>query len=115
MIQEQITETLDFKRVNVDEPAVLAFVLKSDFSGDLGKQRVIGAHAYVETHFETRAPLADEDAARSDGLTAKSLHAKALCLRIAAIPAGANSFFMSHEKTSLSLSLDAIDALDADF
>src|SRR5918994_4382370 len=50
--------------------------IKTNRATDLGKYRVIAAHAHTVARMHCRATLADEDVAGDDGLAAEFLHAK---------------------------------------
>jgi hypothetical protein len=61
-----------------------------------GEQRVIAAAADANARMEVRTVLAHNDLACADDLTAEPLYAKALRIRVAAIPAGRCAFLVSH-------------------
>jgi hypothetical protein len=68
----------DFRRINVDEAAVLATVLEADHAADLGEEGVVLAAADVCAGLQRCATLTDDDAATEDSLTAEYLNAKSL-------------------------------------
>ena len=73
-------DCLRLGRDDVDEAALLAFVLELHHAGDLGVEGVIGAAADIEAGLVRCAALADEDAATGDGFAVAALDAEALCI-----------------------------------
>src|ERR1041384_7429603 len=73
-------------RIDGDELAHAAAVGELDDAGDLGEERVVLAAAYVGAGLDAGAALADDDGAAGDELSAESLDAKPLRVRIAAVP-----------------------------
>ena len=65
-------------RVDVDEAAMLAFVLEADDAIDLGEEGVVLAAADVCAGLQGGAALANDDAATEDRLTPKYLDAESL-------------------------------------
>ena len=62
-----------------------SFVEEFDASRDLGEESVVFAASNVQTGLNPRAALADDDGAAGDQLSAESLKAKPLCVRVAPI------------------------------
>jgi len=60
------------------------------------EERPITTGADILPSDEFRAALADDDAASGDHFTAEGLHAEPLRITVAAVTAGALSFFMCH-------------------
>src|SRR6476469_3935848 len=81
----------------MDELAAPPTVLELDDAVDLGEERVVLAQTDVLAGVELRAALADDDRAPRDRLAAERLHAQVLGVGVAAVTAGALSFFMCHE------------------
>ena len=63
---------------DVDEAALLAFVLILHDAGDLGVEGVVGAAADVEAGLVGCAALANEDGAACDGFAVAALDAESL-------------------------------------
>lgn len=78
------------------EFAQAAPILKSHYSGDLGKERIVAADTYVEPRLELGAPLPDDDGSAADELPAETLHSKSLGLTIPSIPGAPNTLFVRH-------------------
>jgi len=78
-------DCLRLGRDDVDEAALLAFVLKLNDAGDLGVESVVRAAADVEAGLVRCATLADENAAARDGFSVAALDAEALCVRVASV------------------------------
>ena len=62
-----------------------AFLIEPHDAIDKGEQRVVFAHAHVAAGAEFGAALANDDVAGNDPLAAKTLHAKALSIRITTV------------------------------
>jgi hypothetical protein len=59
--------------------------MKINRAADLGKYRVIAAHAHTIARVHGRAALTDEDVAGNDGFSAEFLHAKTAAGGIATV------------------------------
>ena len=81
---------------DVDEFAASSAILELHDPRHLGKQGIVLAPTYIEPWVELRATLPNQNGAAIDGLTAVSLDTEKLRIRIAAIAAGALSFFVCH-------------------
>src|SRR3954467_9019338 len=62
------------------------------------EQRVVLAEADAVARLETRAALANDDLAAGHDLSSEDLHAEALGVRVAAVPARSESLLMSHPR-----------------
>jgi hypothetical protein len=67
---------------------------------DEGKERVVAPLADPLAGVENGSHLADEDVSGANLFAAESLHAAALGVAVASVPARALSLFMCHEITS---------------
>jgi uncharacterized protein YfiM (DUF2279 family) len=85
---------------NADAAAVL-IVLHGALNK--GEEREIVALTDAAAGMKAVADLPDKDIARDNALAAKSLHAAALTIGIAAVAAGTLTFFMCHDVNSNSL------------
>src|SRR5258705_11284656 len=70
-----------------------------DFARDLGKQRVVSAHAHVRAGMHHGAALAHEDLSRIDALAAIGLNAQALGLGIPSVARTSARFLVCHAVT----------------
>src|ERR1700722_3161324 len=68
----------DFRRIDVDEAAVLATILEANHAADLGEEGVVLAPADVCAGLQRCATLTDDDAATEDSLAAEYLNAESL-------------------------------------
>ena len=68
----------DFRRIDVDEAAVLATILETNHAADLGEEGVVLAAADVRAGLQRCATLTNDDAATEDSLAAEYLNAKSL-------------------------------------
>src|SRR5919198_3759286 len=71
-------------------------LLKRDVPVDQGIERIIPAHAHVDTRLPARATLAEDDAAGPQVLTAEFFHAESLRLAIAPIARATHSLLVCH-------------------
>src|SRR6185437_904880 len=67
-------------RIDRDETADLATVLKADHAINLGEEGVVLAAAYVYAGLERCPALTDENGAAGDGFAAEALDAEPLCI-----------------------------------
>src|SRR5690606_9163302 len=72
--------------------------LEADHAVDQREQRVVLPAAPVLDRMELGSPLPDQDVAGQDELPAETLHAEPLRVRVAAVPAGADSFLVRHSR-----------------
>src|SRR5271167_1179204 len=63
----------DFRRIDVDEAAVLATILEADHAADLGEEGVVLTTADVRAGLQRCATLTDDDAATEHSLAAEYL------------------------------------------
>src|SRR6266550_2109540 len=70
--------------------------LKFDVPIDQGIERIIAAHAHVDTRLPVRATLAEDDTTGLQALATEFLHAEALRLAIASIARASHSLFVCH-------------------
>src|SRR3972149_1398682 len=84
------------QRVHAHSPAVSTSALERHHAVDQCKQGVIAAPADVGPLKHSGAALADQHAPGADFLPGKPLDAKSLALRIAAVPAAANTLLRCH-------------------
>src|SRR5262245_9176284 len=78
---------------------VVAPALEADISVGLGEQGVIDADADIDAGLESRAALADEDAARGHELAAEPLDAEPLRVGIPAVSRAADTLLVGHDTT----------------
>lgn len=78
-----------------------SFAVKFYFAVDQREQRVVLARSDTGTGVPFGPALPDQDIARSDGFTAKLLHATSLSVGIAAVAATALTFLMCHRRNSI--------------
>jgi hypothetical protein len=83
-----------FNRVYTYLTVFTTFALESDATGDLGKQGIVPANAYVRTGMEVSTSLANKDAACSNYLTIVAFYAKTFGFAIPSVPGATNTFFM---------------------
>ena len=88
-----------FRGVNNLNAAAAAIEL--DVSVDQCVEREVRALANPLTGVEAIANLADENVSGAHGFSADALHAATLRVRVTSVSAGALSFFVCHEITSL--------------
>src|SRR5919197_2538199 len=74
----------------------LAALAEAERPVSLGEDRVVLADARAGARAEARAALADDDHAGLYRLAVEQLDAKALRVRVAAVPGGAKTFLVSH-------------------
>src|SRR5690606_41249100 len=72
--------------------------LEADHAVNQREQRVVLPAAHVLARMELGSPLPDQDVAGQDELPAETLHAEPLRVRVAAVPAGADSFLVRHSR-----------------
>src|SRR5208282_313891 len=84
---KKIAHLLRFDSLGLDHHKLAhrSLVEELDASGDLGKESVVFAASNVQTGFNPRAALADDDGAAGDQLSAESLKAKPLRVRVAPV------------------------------
>src|SRR5947209_9842794 len=70
--------------------------LKLDVPIDQGIERIIAAHAHVDTRLPVRATLAEDDTAGLQVLATEFFHAEALRLTVAPIARTTHSLFVCH-------------------
>src|SRR3954452_5913288 len=87
---------LDLDRGDDGDDATAAAFLEVHRARGASVDRVVLADAHAESRLELGAALADDDLAARHGLAGEHLHAEALRVRVAAVPAGAEAFLMSH-------------------
>src|SRR5215471_17250010 len=75
----------------------------------LGEDRVVLADPRAGAGAEARPALADDDHAGLHRLAVEQLDAEPLCVRVAAVPGGAKTFFVSHLAFLLSFCLERRD------
>ena len=81
---------------NTDHKLRLAEALELHNAIGLREECIISSTTDIPARKKPGPTLADEDTAARDRLSAKPLHAEALCIAIAAIPRTSHSFFMCH-------------------
>jgi hypothetical protein len=69
---------------------------KLHFSGDLGKQGVVFAHAHIEAGVETTSSLSDKNGSAGYGLAVEALDSQSLGVAVATVSGTTYSFFMCH-------------------
>src|SRR5438270_2529266 len=79
-------------------------LLKLDVPVDQGIERIVPAHAHVDTRLPARATLAEDDTAGRQVLAAEFLHAESLRLAIAPIARATHSLLVCHRCRSPRLS-----------
>ena len=77
-----------------DKTAALATVLKFNDAIDLRIERVVGAATDIEAGLVGCATLTNDDGAAGDDFSGKTLYAKPLRVRVAAVLGRSESFFM---------------------
>src|SRR5262245_53663004 len=93
-----------FGRVDPGQLATADLVV-DDAAGHLGEQGVVAAATHAGAGVDARAPLAHQDRAGGDHLTAEPLHAKALGRGVAAVAAGGGALLVGHLGSALLLLL----------
>src|SRR5437764_8810925 len=89
--------TLRRRRVDTHALALVRQgLLKLDVPVDQGIERIVPAHAHVDTWLPARATLAEDDTAGLQVLAAEFLHAEALRLAIAPIARATHSLLVCH-------------------
>src|SRR5919106_4345311 len=81
-------------RIDADFRSSPAF--KFHHAVDQRKDRVIPSQADIKSRVKFRAPLADQDTARTNTLSAESLHAKILGIAVSPITGRPAAFFRCH-------------------
>src|SRR5690606_361760 len=84
--------------VDRDELPRAAAPLETHHAIDQREQRVILPAAHVLARVELGSTLPDQDVAGKDVLPAEALHAEPLRVRVAAVPAGADSLLVRHSR-----------------
>src|SRR5713226_3627460 len=84
-------------RLNADEAAVTAFVLKLHEAGNHGVKRVVLTLTDVFSGLVLGTTLPYQDGAGVDQLPAEALDAQPLAVRIAAVCRGAAAFLVCHK------------------
>ena len=73
-----------------------------NIAGSSGEQSVIVTAAHIVAGVEMSAALTDDDLAGLDELTAKTLNAQTLSIRIAAVAGGTKTLLVCHSEASFS-------------
>ena len=78
------------------ETTAIAVVGELDPAIDLGEERVVRTDAHVQAWLDACATLTHDDGSAGDDLTAKSLDAKPLRIRIPSVCGAASTLLMCH-------------------
>ena len=84
-------------RVDGAHFAILTLAFKLDMTVDLCKQGVVAANTDIVAGMDVRASLANQNIAREDKLTVRTLHAQSLGLGITTVLSRTAALLMSEE------------------
>lgn len=98
----QALQQLLFNSIDADLFAVFAHSLELHFAVDFRKQGVVGTSAYILAGVNVRAALFDEDVARQNELTVRTLYAESFGFGVTTVFGRAHTFFM-REKLNVNL------------